>query len=450
MNYPNSYPSLAKLLKRHNILVTSENLFLCLDVDAGQLTPTIYKILELVWLSVKDTHFLVLRGVPFCFLPYARHRILYPGLRKQTTRTIEACGSCCLQGKCPGWPAKSSYPLSRIQPVIDMPNEIVFEITARCNLSCRYCTGIKQAHTELSFAQVRTVLDEALALGIRAVRFTGGEPLLHPELLQMLSLAKQMGFYVLLNTNATILPDATRQVLARTVDNILVSLQGHDADSEKELTNDAQHSFTEKIRHLFQLRTIIPIFRVGTVISQPLLDRLPAYFLFIKTLRPNSWELFRPMALPLTDPRSEIPAFQKLLKTLLYMNQQGLRAILANAMPFCVLPDLTMAASVLLGAASDDGHSRLVMDARGYFKSSYFMPENIGPTIHSAWHSAERKNNCSVSLLPDACQSCDHFNWCLAGSRSMARFCSGTYQDLDPLFTTRPSNARHIMPGRNV
>jgi cyclic pyranopterin phosphate synthase len=56
-------------------------------------------------------------------------------------------------------------------------------LTARCNLACPYCLPDGQEPPGLlSLAQRLAVIEAAVALGVRSLRLTGGEPLLHPEL----------------------------------------------------------------------------------------------------------------------------------------------------------------------------------------------------------------------------------------------------------------------------
>ena len=65
------------------------------------------------------------------------------------------------------------------------PYGLLAELTHRCPLQCVYCSNPVQLTTadhELSAAQWRRVLDEAAGLGVMHVHFTGGEPLLRPDL----------------------------------------------------------------------------------------------------------------------------------------------------------------------------------------------------------------------------------------------------------------------------
>ncbi len=63
-------------------------------------------------------------------------------------------------------------------------------LTARCNLACPYCLPDGQEPPGLlNLAQRLAVIEAAVALGVRSLRLTGGEPLLHPELEALISAA---------------------------------------------------------------------------------------------------------------------------------------------------------------------------------------------------------------------------------------------------------------------
>ena len=75
-----------------------------------------------------------------------------------------------------------------------------------CNITCRNCYIESSPSNDrlvyLTAAEVQLFLQEAQALGTREIGFTGGEPFLNPDILDMLSDALARGFEVLVLTNA--------------------------------------------------------------------------------------------------------------------------------------------------------------------------------------------------------------------------------------------------------
>ena len=75
-----------------------------------------------------------------------------------------------------------------------------------CNLACASCyiesSPTNDALVYLSFAEAEAYLDEAEALGVREIGFTGGEPFMNRDVPAMLRSALARGFEVLVLTNA--------------------------------------------------------------------------------------------------------------------------------------------------------------------------------------------------------------------------------------------------------
>ena len=61
-------------------------------------------------------------------------------------------------------------------------------LTPKCNLSCIYChrEGERSPRDQLSAEEIGEILRVAAGLEIRSVKFTGGEPLLRPDLLEII------------------------------------------------------------------------------------------------------------------------------------------------------------------------------------------------------------------------------------------------------------------------
>ncbi len=129
----------------------------------------------------------------------------------------------------------------------------VIEITERCNLHCPVCfavAGEKEARPDRSVEEVREILAGVMRVSGKCnIQFSGGEPSVHPELCEMIRVAKEMGFpFVQLNTNgrrAALEPDfAVRLAEAGldsaffqfdgTRDDIYESLRGQRLLSEKQ------------------------------------------------------------------------------------------------------------------------------------------------------------------------------------------------------------------------
>ena len=74
-------------------------------------------------------------------------------------------------------------------------------VTRRCNLSCGYCSEYDDHSAPVPLATLLAWVDHLAALKTAAITFTGGEPLLHPELDQVIRAARRHGIIVTMITN---------------------------------------------------------------------------------------------------------------------------------------------------------------------------------------------------------------------------------------------------------
>ncbi len=92
-----------------------------------------------------------------------------------------------------------------------IPISGTFELTPRCNFDCRMCyvhlkeQDITKYGQELSAKDWLRVAKEAKEAGTTWLCITGGEPLLHPEFDTIWKELSQMGFFITLQTNASLI-----------------------------------------------------------------------------------------------------------------------------------------------------------------------------------------------------------------------------------------------------
>lgn len=81
-----------------------------------------------------------------------------------------------------------------------------YYVTYRCNAKCHFCDIWERPSPFIKWEDVQQNLRDLKALGVRVVDFTGGEPLLHPELPRFLGEAKALGLITTVTTNAVRYP----------------------------------------------------------------------------------------------------------------------------------------------------------------------------------------------------------------------------------------------------
>ena len=149
-------------------------------------------------------------------------------------------------------PSKTALP---VYPL----SQLYFYLTAGCNLRCRHCwlapkyQSSESSKGSLDFSLFREILEQARPLGLTSVKFTGGEPLLHPRFDELLELIQAADLGLLMETNGVLVTPALARNLARgKTPAISVSLDGVDAATH-EWVRGVPGSFQralEGMRHL--------------------------------------------------------------------------------------------------------------------------------------------------------------------------------------------------------
>lgn len=109
------------------------------------------------------------------------------------------------------------------------PYALTAELTHRCPLRCVYCSNpveLQKRENELATEDWLHVLKQAGELGIVQVHFTGGEPLLRPDLELLIGRARESGLYInLITSGAGLSKNRIRRLAEAGLDSIQLSVQ---------------------------------------------------------------------------------------------------------------------------------------------------------------------------------------------------------------------------------
>ncbi len=114
-----------------------------------------------------------------------------------------------------------------------------YYLTYRCNARCPFCAIWKDDTVDRSDeARIGAISSNIAALaraGVKIVDFTGGEPLLHPDLPEALAAVGRKGIRTTVTTNGVIYGERARELAGR-VNILQFSLHGPDAERHDEVT----------------------------------------------------------------------------------------------------------------------------------------------------------------------------------------------------------------------
>ncbi len=111
-------------------------------------------------------------------------------------------------------------------------NIVSWNVTNACNMYCAHCyrdAGCK-AEDELSTEQAKKLLTEIKRAGFQIMIFSGGEPLMRPDILELVKFADGLGLFPVFGTNGTLItPQMARDLKAAGARAMGISLDSLDA-----------------------------------------------------------------------------------------------------------------------------------------------------------------------------------------------------------------------------
>jgi len=101
-----------------------------------------------------------------------------------------------------------NLPPHLLQFSIDKKPVVVWNVTRVCNLNCVHCYAHAVERTwekELSREQAMSVIDDLAEFGSPVILFSGGEPLMRPDLIDLAGYAVDKGMRAVVSTNGTLI-----------------------------------------------------------------------------------------------------------------------------------------------------------------------------------------------------------------------------------------------------
>lgn len=131
----------------------------------------------------------------------------------------------------------SRLPSHLLQFSSDKKPVVVWNVTRACNLKCVHC----YAHAvpasqskELTTEEGKNLMDDLAAFGVPVVLFSGGEPLMRPDLVELARYAVSRGMRAVISTNGTLItPERAQELKDVGLSYVGVSLDGLEAVNDR-------------------------------------------------------------------------------------------------------------------------------------------------------------------------------------------------------------------------
>jgi len=131
------------------------------------------------------------------------------------------------------------------------PLAVLLELTHRCPLACPYCSNpleLASQREEMDTGGWLDVIDQAAAMGALQLHFSGGEPALRKDLVELLQRARERGLYSNLITSGIGIDEAKLdRMIESGLDHVQLSLQDATRESADHIAG-YKGSFDKKLR----------------------------------------------------------------------------------------------------------------------------------------------------------------------------------------------------------
>lgn len=188
-------------------------------------------------------------------------------------------------------------PIFNTNKETNFPRLINCFITEQCNFKCPMCHVInsRQKHmNQLSFSDIKKIADEGYKYGI-SFQLSGGEPLMHPEIIKIIKYLHKKKIPTALVTNGLLLEKYAKEIVNSGLDFLAISLDGPDETTQYQ-RGFVKNSFAQIVKGIekvieYRGDNPFPNIRVATVINKSNLSNFDKIYPLLKKLKVDHWSL---------------------------------------------------------------------------------------------------------------------------------------------------------------
>lgn len=171
------------------------------------------------------------------------------------------------------------------------PKIMYIRVSENCNSHCFMCHFAGTTNSiNISNEQYDKILKHMRNHNYKMVRFTGGEPLLHKNIIEFLIKAKKLGVKTSIITNGYLLPIYADRLIDSKLDECIISLDGSCSSIHDSLRN-FNGCFENIIKGIKKLKSKNIIIRVNTVVSGKNIHDINNMYDLLVNLGVDQWSI---------------------------------------------------------------------------------------------------------------------------------------------------------------
>lgn len=316
--------------------------------------------------------------------------------------------------------------------VLRSPTNINLDLTSKCNWKCSFCS----IHNEFnkrrssdgfqSSKKIKKIIDKINSAGVFEVTLFGGEPSLHPELVEITKYAYQTGLNIGFVSNGSRLDKNRIEEISRYLDSASLSIHGFE-DTHEKITS-VKGSYKTSMNCLSDLldygvKTGICYTGIKENLDQIedfgnyILKNYNIYFFGVNRFVPQGRGLEKRKEL-----EPSLSEFNDILKKLdnLKKENPGRKVKLNDSFPLCLVQDKNLknivdfcTAGITFGNVNEYG------DLKFCSGSNYSIGNILEEDLENLWQNSPiLKRYRNLDWLNEKCKNCNEFGYCLAGCKA--------------------------------
>ncbi|MCK2150701.1 MAG: pyrroloquinoline quinone biosynthesis protein PqqE [Marinobacter alexandrii] len=326
------------------------------------------------------------------------------------------------------------------------PLWLLAELTYRCPLQCPYCSNpldFAQSEQELSTEQWFSVLRQGREMGAAQLGFSGGEPLVRPDLPELIAEARNLGYYTNLITSGLGLTDAKVDAFAEAgLDHIQISFQASDPELNNAVAG-SRKAFEQKLAMAEAVKAAGYPMVLNFVIHRhnihqmpdilDLCERLGADYVELATCQYYGWafrnrEGLMPSLAQLTKAEAEVNEARERLQA----SGSAMKLIFVTPDYYEERPKACMNGwGSLFLTVAPDGTALPCHSAR---LLPIDFPKVQSTSLKEIWYDSPGFNHYrGDTWMPEPCRSCDEKGKDFGGCRCQAYLLTGNADNADPV-----------------
>ncbi|MDT8717345.1 radical SAM protein [Clostridium sp. 19966] len=112
-----------------------------------------------------------------------------------------------------------------------------FDVTSKCNFRCAHCYAgdVTNSNSELTYDEIKTIINNLSIPGVETIAFYGGEPLMRKDIEDIVGFCSSKGIATYIVTNGYYISNKIKALLERGLSGVAVSIDGASEETYRKI-----------------------------------------------------------------------------------------------------------------------------------------------------------------------------------------------------------------------